>query len=78
MITIVGIISISIMLHNYHLFLVFGIIKFQCLRKFHGYNTTLLSILTTLCITSPGYGLFTNCKFVPLNNISPTHPPHPR
>ena len=42
------------MLQNYPLFSVAGIIKFQSLSKFDGYDTLLLCILTVLCIRSLG------------------------
>ena len=49
MIAIASIIKKS---HNYHFFLVIGIIK--SLSKFDDYNTMLFSIFTVLCIRSLG------------------------
>lgn len=51
MIAIVTIISTSIMLYNYHFFLVVGI-KFYSLSKFDNCNTILLSIFTILYVRS--------------------------
>lgn len=54
MIAIVAVISTSIVFHNYHFFLVVGVIKFQSLSKFDDYTTILLSVFTILYIRSPG------------------------
>ena len=55
MTAIVGIISISITLHNYLFFPVVGIIKFWYLSRFDDYNTVALSIFTVLSIISLGF-----------------------
>lgn len=54
MIATVSIISNFITLHNYHLFLVAGIIKFWSLSKFDDYNTILLPMFTRVSMSSLG------------------------
>lgn len=44
----------SIRSHNSHFFFVVGTIKVQSLSSFNVYNTALLSVITVLCVKSPG------------------------
>ena len=61
MISFVAIISTSVTSYNYRFSLVVGIIKIQSISKFDDYNTTLLSIFTTLCTEGKiSYQLYTS------------------
>lgn len=52
MTAIIALRSTSLALHNYHVFLVVGIIKFKSHSKFGDPNTILLSIFIIWCIRS--------------------------
>lgn len=48
MIALVGIISTSVMLHNYHFFLIFAIVRYQSPSQFDDENRVLLSVFSAV------------------------------
>ena len=75
MIALVGIISTSVMLHNYHFFLIFAIVRCQSPSQFDDENTYCY-LYSLLCIRFLG---LISCwlQVCPRHSICPTPPPQP-